>query len=121
MQSKIVTALLFILILVITYTIVRDSRVITHFYGSDLRNRVVGARMIRDGRSPYFYKWKGADGVRYYDPDNDPPKWSDKKLSVVSATPFFHHLLAPLTEWPQMKIFRLWMVLEYLALAGMAA
>ena len=39
-------------------------------YPGDLRNRVVGARLIHDGQSPYFYKWKPQDGMRYYDPES---------------------------------------------------
>ena len=36
-------------------------------YTIDLRNRVVGARLMHDGISPYYYKWKTGDPIRYYD------------------------------------------------------
>ena len=102
------------------YAVYRDIRVVSPRYGSDLRNRVVGARLIKDGRSPYFYKWDKRDGVRYYDPDNDDPdKCELGKLSVITATPFFHQLLVPIAEWPQLRIFHIWLVLEYICWFGM--
>jgi hypothetical protein len=33
----------------------------------DLRNRVVGARLQMDGKTPYTYKWAEGDTLRYYD------------------------------------------------------
>jgi hypothetical protein len=44
---------------------IRDARY-EKLYPGDLRNRVVGARLIYDGKSPYFYKWQPQDGMRYY-------------------------------------------------------
>ena len=105
---------------VLVYALYRDLRVEQRFYGSDLRNRVVGARLIKDGRSPYFYKWKVADGMRYYDPDNfDPDNCERGSISVITATPFFHHLLSPIADQPQSRLFGIWLVLEYLALIAM--
>ena len=113
--SLIVCALVFV------YAVYRDIRLERRCYGSDLRNRVVGARLIRDGRSPYFYKWDKSDGVRYYDPDNDNTDQREGgRLSVITATPFFHQLLYPISELPQLRIFQLWLVLEYGALISMA-
>src|SRR5438445_9849442 len=91
---------------VLAYALYRDIRVEQRYYGSDLRNRVVGARLIKDGRSPYFYKWRIADGVRYYDPDNfDPDNCEHDSISVITATPFFHHLLSPIADQPQSRLF----------------
>lgn len=78
----------------------------------DLRNRVVGARLIKDGKSPYFYKWKAADGIRYY----DPYAIDSFTFSNITATPFFHHLIAPLAELPQMQLSRLWLLIQYFML-----
>jgi hypothetical protein len=81
-------------------------------YTGDLRNRVVGARLIKDGKSPYFYKWKARDGLRYYDPD----AFDSSTFSNITATPFFHHLMAPLIEFPQKKISIYWLVIQYIML-----
>src|ERR1700712_2715995 len=79
---------------------------------ADLRNRIVGARLIKDGKSPYFYKWKATDGIRYY----DPVAFDTLTFSNMTATPFFHHLLAPLAELPQRQISRCWLILHYVML-----
>ena len=75
----------------------------------DLRNRVVGARLQKDGRSPYFYKWKQGDGYRYYDPNN----FDTLKVANITGTPFFHHLLAPLADMPERRLSACWLAIEY--------
>ncbi|HVU54917.1 MAG TPA: DUF1772 domain-containing protein [Puia sp.] len=96
------------------FALLRDIHY-TKEYPGDLRNRIVGARMIEDGRSPYFYKWKNGDGLRYYDPDN----FDTLKPAVMTSTPFLHRLLLPIANKPQARIAQYWLVLEYLLLAGM--
>ena len=85
-------------------------------YTSDLRNRVVGARLIKDGKSPYFYKWKEADGVRYYDPD----AFGYAVVSNITATPFFHELLIPISGLSQKAISKIWLWIEYIMLLTIA-
>jgi len=98
----------------LVFALLRDIHY-TKEYPGDLRNRVVGARMIRDGHSPYFYKWKEGDGLRYYDPDN----FDTLKPAVMTATPFLHRMLSPFANKPEAQIAQYWLVLEYLLLAGM--
>lgn len=81
-------------------------------YTGDLRNRVVGARLIADGKSPYFYKWRVADSTRYYDPNS----FGDGKVSNITATPFFHQLLIPISGLPQSTISKIWLWTEYIML-----
>lgn len=81
-------------------------------YTGDLRNRVVGARLQKDGQPPYFYKWNISDSTRYYDPQN----FDSFKVSNITATPFMHQLLYPVADMPQRSISRLWLVLEYFLL-----
>src|SRR5579859_2004065 len=92
--------------LVLAHAIYRDMR-LEYEYCGDLRGRIVGARLIKDGKSPYFYKWRAGDGVRYYDPQNFTPT----KVSSMTATPFFHHLLMPLAELPEREASKIWLVL----------
>ncbi len=99
--------LIFIAVLALRVSI--DSRLEARYPG-DLRNRVVGARLIEDGISPYFYKWKKADGIRYY----DPAAFDSLKVSNITASPFFLHLLRPVADWPQRTISRFWLAAEYL-------
>jgi len=81
----------------------------------DLRNRVVGARMLSDGLSPYFYIWKPGDTLRYYDPAkfNLPGNVS---IPAVTSTPFLHGLMAPLVDMSQMQIDIAWFIAQYLSL-----
>jgi len=99
---------------VLIFSVLRDIHYDKEFPG-DLRNRIVGARMIEDGRSPYFYKWHKGDGLRYYDPTN----FDSLSPSACTSSPFVHHLLRPLADQPQAKISQYWLLLEYLLLTAM--
>jgi hypothetical protein len=78
----------------------------------DLPNRVIGARLEKDGKSPYFYRWKPTDGMRYF--GLGPVSYG--KASGMTASPFFHHLLAPIADLPQRTISGIWLVASYLML-----
>jgi hypothetical protein len=91
------------------YALKRDIRYSREYMG-DLRNRVVGARIIEDGGSPYFYKWKPGDSVRYYDPQ----AFDSYIPSICTSTPFLHRLLIPLANLPFAPIMRVWLVVLYL-------
>jgi hypothetical protein len=100
---------------VLAWSIRRDLRY-SAAYPGDLRNRVVGARLIEDGRLPYFYKWKKGDGLRYYDPHN----FDTLMVSNITLSPFYHQLLIPIADQPQARIINYWLIGEYLLLALMA-
>ena len=97
------------------WCIYRDIQIEKQYPG-DLRNRIVGSRLQKDGFSPYFYHWKPADHLRYYDWDN---YGTTLKISNVTATPFFHQLLYPLSDLSQRVISRLWLGFEYVAFIAM--
>jgi hypothetical protein len=99
---------------VLQHVIRRDIRY-TKEYPADLRNRIVGARMIEDGVSPYFYKWKNGDGLRYYDPQ----AFDVNQPSITTSTPFLHRLLIPIADLPQAQILVVWLVIQYLLLTAM--
>lgn len=84
-------------------------------YPDDLRNRVVGARLIADGKSPYFYKWQPQDGMRYYDPSN----FNTNIISNTTASPFLHSLVIPFCNLSQRTISFLWLLGQYVILIGM--
>ncbi len=110
MSRKSVYFILLISFAIVLACVVHTDIRLQRHYSYDLRNRVVGARLTRDGYSPYFYKWRKKDGIRYYDPQNI----DGATVSVMTASPFFHHLLYPVAEWPQKKISQWWLVIEYL-------
>lgn len=94
--------------ILLSYTVYRDIRYGRPF-SYDLRNRIVGARLEKDGRLPYFYKWKKEDGIRYYDPQN----FDSLTVSNITASPLFHQLLIPMAEWDQETIKGWWLFIEY--------
>jgi hypothetical protein len=104
------------LLAVVVYAVTRDLQ-FEKDYASDLRNRVTGARIVKDGGSPYFYKWKPGDGLRYYDPQN----FNRSRGSNMSSTPMLYHLLSPLVEWPQATISHIWLGIEYGMLFALTA
>jgi len=79
-------------------------------YAGDLRNRVVGTRLIKDGISPYYYKWETKDGIRYY----DQAAFFPAKVSNITGTPFFQELLIPIADYPQVTIQKIWLAVEYI-------
>jgi hypothetical protein len=83
----------------------------------DLRNRVVGARMQKDGLSPYFFEWKDGDTARYYDKNN----MVQIGVANITASPFLHALLYPIADLNQRTISYIWLGLEYvfILLAGL--
>ena len=103
-------------LIVVGYALQRDIRY-DRAYPGDLRNRVVGARMIEDGKSPYFYKWKKGDPIRYYDPTN----FDSFRVAVITSSPFLHHMLVPLVNRPEVQVSKIWLAVEYLLLISMTA
>ncbi len=98
-------------IISLCWSVYRDIQ-IEKLYPSDLRNRIVGARLQKDGRMPYFHKWKPADGLRYYDPQN----FDTLKVSTSTASPYFHQMLYPIADMEQRTISRLWIFIQYVLL-----
>lgn len=105
-----------LLLFILTHSFLRDVALEKQFSG-DLRNRVVGARLQKDGRLPYFYFWQNQDGIRYFDPNN--ANRSASGISNITASPFFHQLMYPICDLNQQTISWIWMVFQYTMLATM--
>src|SRR5579859_6629143 len=84
------SGLALVAIVVLWYALTRDIRYSGEYMG-DLRNRIVGARLIADGYSPYFYKYAPGGPVRYYDPQ----AFDIFYVSICTSTPFLHRVLIP--------------------------
>lgn len=101
------------------HSVYRDIQLEKQF-PDDLRNRVVGARLQKDGKLPYHYYKNAGDGMRYYDVNNH--NRSPSGASNITASPFFHELLFPICNLPQRTISIIWFWLQYIflfAIAGM--
>lgn len=82
--------------------------------GSDLRNRVVGARLMLEGIDPYLFKWQPGLSERFYDPLDNPSELVSK-LSVPPTVLTLHGAIAPLSYLHQKII---WLLVQWGALAG---
>lgn len=100
--------ILFLSLLLLSQNLLRDLQ-LQQLQLGDLRNRIVGARMQKDGLSPYFYKWKQSDDIRYYDPLSQ----NEYTVSSSTASPFIHTLLYPLTELPYAVASQVWIYVLY--------
>ena len=97
---------------ILIYSIRRDSA-LEKSHPGDLRNRVVGARLQMDGITPYFYHWDSTAPVRYYDPSG----YNHVAVSNITSTPYLHQLLYPIANLDQRLISRMWLWMQYIALA----
>lgn len=87
----------------------------TFFYiGTDLRNRVVGARLVIEGIDPYFFKWTPGLSDRLYDPLDDP----SQLLSKVSVPPTVLALHSIIARLPYMQQKVLWLIVQWASLVG---
>ena len=99
------------LLVILSHSVIRDFH-IEKQYTVDLRNRVVGARLQKDGRLPYNYYFQPADGLRYFDFQN--LNTDSSGASNATASPFFHQLLYPICDLPQGTISKIWLLLQYI-------
>jgi hypothetical protein len=105
--------------LIIFFVHFKKSLLVEGLGTGDLRNRVVGARMQKDGLSPYFFEWSPGDTARYYDKNN----MLQIGVSNITASPFFHTLLSPIADLNQRTISHIWFGLEFvfILLTGLLA
>ena len=105
-----------LLFIILTHSVIRDVRLEQQYTG-DLRNRIVGARLQKDGRLPYFYYWQTKDGIRYFDPINF--NQSAESPSSITASPFFHQLFYPVCDLDQWTLSKCWFLFQYVLLMAM--
>jgi hypothetical protein len=111
-KGAFIIANVILLAVILSHSIIRDIN-LEKQYTSDLRNRIVGARLQEDGRDPYFYKWRNGDSYRYLDPMN-----SDSfRVSNMTSSPALHDLLMPISNFSQKIISVFWLWFQYLLLA----
>lgn len=71
----------------------------------DMRGRVVGARLVKDGRSPYYYCWYPGDSMRYFEGAIlDSPRVTVKRVSSVTASPAILRAMIPFVEYHEYQI-----------------
>lgn len=86
----------------------------------DLRNRVVGARLMKDGILPYYYHWQPGDSLRYVI-ERTVDTSHRRRVNNVTAPPSFHRLIMPFADHTESDIERGFFLLCYCMLAAIAA
>ena len=84
------------------------------YWGTDLRNRVVGARLIIDGIEPYFFSWHQGLSDRFLDP-LDPV---NSVISRVSVPPTVLALQSTIASLPYMPQKIIWLIVQWSAFLG---
>lgn len=92
-------------------SVIRSLGDVRDYAGIDLRNRVVGARVMLAGHDPYTFHWQRGMPEEWLDPAHD---WKVHRLTVPPTTLW---LYAPLTPLPYRAIRLISCLLEWLALA----
>jgi len=106
---------LFIFAAVVTvFSFLLDLHNTLNYPGTDLRNRVVGARLALQGIDPYFFKWSPNFSDRLYDP-MDVPEAILSKLSVPPTVLALHSPIANLNYLQQKLI---WLIFQWMTLIG---
>jgi|GEM_PF-1242242 len=113
-QNSIVNLLLISAVIITIIGFLVDFRNTITYPGTDLRNRVVGARLMLEGIDPYFFKWQPGLSERFYDPLDIPTELLSK-LSVPPTVLVLHSLFAGLS-YLQQKI--IWLFVQWAALIG---
>ncbi|MBC8415844.1 MAG: DUF2029 domain-containing protein [Candidatus Cloacimonetes bacterium] len=86
-------------------------------YGAiDLRNRVVGARLLLKGEDPYYFKWNN-DTPEYYVDARD--FFKDLPVSRLTVPPTFLLLHAPFAGIPYKTQQILWAIFQWMMLIFM--
>ncbi|HPR18482.1 MAG TPA: glycosyltransferase family 87 protein [Candidatus Cloacimonadota bacterium] len=85
-----------------------------NFSGMDLRNRIVGARLVANGYNPYFYKWNEGDSDFFLDPRDDPTL----PMNRVTVPPTVLQINSLFSNLPYKFIRIFWTLIQWLLLLG---
>jgi len=114
-SSKELKAVFWILISItfisMVLTAVRSIQQSNSSGGTDLRARIVGARLMADKKSPYFYKWHREDGQYLLDPNIAP----NRMVNGNVVTPAVLAVIQPISKLKYSTIRIIWTCLELLA------
>jgi hypothetical protein len=106
-----------ILALAVVMAVLMDFNNTCKFGGVDLRNRVVGARLLLAGKDPYTYKWKPGEPERFLDKCDN----FSMPVNRVTASPAALLLYAPLA-WLDYSYIRVaWFFIQWACFFTLAA
>ncbi len=82
------------------------------FGGVDLRNRVVGARLLKKDLDPYYFKWEKGDPVELLDPRDK----VNSEVNMVTVPPSMLLLMSPFVEVKYDAQRMIWFIIQWLLL-----
>ncbi|NJL61842.1 MAG: DUF2029 domain-containing protein [Methylacidiphilales bacterium] len=112
--NKILNIILIFAIIISTLGFFRDLSNTVKYGGVDLRNRVVGTRLLNKGFDPYFYKWTPGEDEKFLDPSDD-YKLPFTKLTVPPSILILHK---PFINLPYFTQRIIWFCLQWGAFLG---
>ena len=110
--TLIVNSLIIISIIVVIVGIIIDLLNTFKYGGIDLRNRIVGSRLLIEGLDPYFFQWNSNLSPRLLDPLND----SSFTRTRVTVTPAVLFLYCSIAKLSYLKIRIIWLIVQWLFL-----
>ncbi len=96
-------------IAVLLFSLAIDLRLTTKYGGVDLRDKIVGARSLMEGRSLYFDPWRPGEPERFADPMVPP----GADMTRYTGTPFQALVMAPLGVLPFGALRIPWLLAQY--------
>ncbi|MFC1898066.1 glycosyltransferase family 87 protein [Candidatus Cloacimonadota bacterium] len=94
-NNKLILNILLIFVIFLTISgFLEDIKNTFQFGGVDLRNKVVGARLLKRDMDPYFYKWQQGDPLVLLDPRDK----VEKEVSMVTVPPSLLQLILPFAD-----------------------
>lgn len=84
----------------------------TKYGGVDLRNRIVGARLLKENLDPYFYKWQKGDPLELLDPRDK----AENEVNMVTVPPSILLLISPFSGIKYNIQRYLWLFMQWILL-----
>jgi hypothetical protein len=109
--SKIINVVLVFAIIISLIGFCIDLKYTLTHGGIDLRNRVVGARLLTRGLDPYYFRWRPGNDVRLLDP-MDQLQLPVSRVTVPPSVLVLHSLIANFPYFVQKII---WFILQWAA------
>jgi hypothetical protein len=107
--AKVLNFLLAIAIIVALFGAVYDFNNSLKSGGNDLRNRVVGARLLVQGEDPYYFRWQPGDSETLLDPLDK----LELPVSRVTIPPTGLALYIPFARLPYLYQRLIWFFLQW--------
>lgn len=105
-----------VLLVLVIVSFNRDWKMAFRSSGIDLRNRVVGARLLEAGKDPYFYRWQEGDPLEWLDPGVLPTD----SVNRCTVAPTLLGLYLPAANLPFPVQRKIWTLIQWALLALVA-